>query len=730
MPNARSLLPEVLAALLDAGNTHLRARAFDEARNNFYLATEIHSGIAAAWLGLARIAELEGRRTAYLDTARKATACDPNDETCQLAYASALHLNGDLGEAWNIWRGCTNRFPLGFEAHDRLAYVNFFYGDLRACLDHTEQAVALGMPQRDHTVNYGVHAAIMLGETERAVALSGASANNIARQDFQSRAAERRAFLAKHLPESGPTTDPKAAFEAILDRLKHGELESAEALLAVHHDVDFEPENISLLHAYSMQFLQKLMHSGANLIASMTHRIVRSQPIGERNVDIQLRYATQLAEHGFFVDNCRTLNAVVWNNVYHPHADFVLRALTMNTARGYVSADHLRTMLEILRPHVQNAGVITFCETFLQNSTLGPRDIAAGNTLTGDTSMDPRQRAASLTRRFSIQPGRIRPRLALCLSGQLRSFRETWAGTREALSGFDVEIFVSTWERTGVGIGTGGWLFGDQRALTRLLPQDLANRLPGHMNAMGFVRNRYKHLTALLLTDGRVTRDEMINFFGTPHVEVLNEAEFEADLSDAPGLVHQGSLNQAKMFYGISRVLQMRRQFEIDHNMTFDCVMRLRPDRRVWSVAHTDIERVRSGHRYLVDEMKQLAVGDQVALMRSCVADEVEQIWHAIRAAGTPRCHPGFTGDFNELLLGQYLVYSGIRPEYFDGTSVSPIIPVSHSAIDIWQNLVRDLEEKSDLDAEDTIFAKLCLDSARARDASLSWPATLARMAR
>ena len=176
---------------------------------------------------------------------------------------------------------------------------------------------------------------------------------------------------------------------------------------------------------------------------------------------------------------------------------------------------------------------------------------------------NPMRQALQVARRLALPAvfarGRA-PRVALCLSGQLRGYERAFATWRKrVLPGAEVEIFVHGW--TGIG---GGNAHPSRRVLPfagRAFPE--AWRATALAQGYETLQAGLPTLFTLLRNAAQVSRDHVCAVYGTDHVVLQDDAapEFAA------------FSNQQKMHFKIGAADRLARQAG-----AFDLFVRLRPD--------------------------------------------------------------------------------------------------------------------------------------------------------
>ena len=166
-------------------------------------------------------------------------------------------------------------------------------------------------------------------------------------------------------------------------------------------------------------------------------------------------------------------------------------------------------------------------------------------------------------------------RVALCISGQLRGYRqayETWAPLR--LEQHDTTIFVDSWSAVGRN-----W----HRIWTFLNGEPMLQQaLIG--GGLGFIGSRYpglaKALTHAMTVDGTATVAQLQEFYGTPHVKLEDDAD----------IAFSRRSNLWKMYYKMAAAHRAAQH----SGQTFDMVIRARPDREIVDVSGFDLQELRA----------------------------------------------------------------------------------------------------------------------------------------
>lgn len=377
--------------------------------------------------------------------------------------------------------------------------------------------------------------------------------------------------------------------------------------------------------------------------------------------------------------------------------DDLLRAILFCTAAGGVNLADAKRACEALVARGTGRGLAEYAHAALKG-------------LAGDLSDPPHlpesafDAAMRLTRRRYARQRLMRPRIALCLSGQLRGYAATWPLTRAALAPYDATVFVATWAHTGNGMGAAA-------SMDRVLPPGFAAKVPSESRSRIVLEARYPSLYGLIVAAGsEVNEADLKRFFGTEHVRILDEPAFERDAALHPGLFEGRPINQSKMYFGMSEVLAMRSEHELHHGV-FDIVIRGRPDRAILELSEIDLAAVHDRRVMRNDQFYDCAVGDQISVSNSAVADEIGDIWPMMRAAGSFACFPGASGRHAEYLMSEALVRRGVKLEPLARTRLGGLTSMTLDPLDVLGALLADAAAMTTPTQDDQLMIDAAMDT-------------------
>ena len=236
-----------------------------------------------------------------------------------------------------------------------------------------------------------------------------------------------------------------------------------------------------------------------------------------------------------------------------------------------------------------------------------------------------------------LKLGRRQPRIAVCVSGQLRGYRRALPSWRRTiLQGADCHVFVHTWKL----IGRSG--AEPHRAFLPFSGQEFCSAYREQVQRIGLTEamSRYPNLFTRLSQNGEVSKADLCDYYETDDVVV------EDDTADR----FANWPNSRKLHYKISAAHELvgKRQAE------FDLVLRIRPDKELGlsAFAWSDLMRAATGPVIYADigfghQYTHPIIGDQLAIgtpdvMRTYA--ETYQLVPELAALGMFDCTPDYHG--------------------------------------------------------------------------------------
>ncbi|MGE6528783.1 hypothetical protein ACQKEM_07120 [Pseudomonas sp. NPDC077382] len=294
-------------------------------------------------------------------------------------------------------------------------------------------------------------------------------------------------------------------------------------------------------------------------------------------------------------------------------------------------------------------------------------------------------------------------KVAVCLSGQLRSFRKNaphiW---KNFVTPFDSDVFIHTWEKQV-------YAPSEIKSLTRVIGNDLCKLLPLDLQG-GLEFEKSFPATASLLSSEQsfpVNESELKSLPGVVDVRIDNSSEFERSIYSKKGIWFANKPNQAKMFYKIQACDELRTQHEKSLNFEYDVVIRIRPDLHIEIPCLSDFlhEAAGSPSTLFTSYFHQDGYGDQFAAGSSLSMQAYSSAWQYLEKYGRFDYIEGFSGRAAEALMGDHLLACGLDVQLIHSSErkLRNDLPIEY--LDIRAPLMEDLKNIKRDDLKDFINA-------------------------
>ena len=211
-----------------------------------------------------------------------------------------------------------------------------------------------------------------------------------------------------------------------------------------------------------------------------------------------------------------------------------------------------------------------------------------------------------------------KPRIALCISGQLRGYQQAFQSLKDTLiKDLSPDIFVHTW------LDVGGYREPILSHAQRVFPSCFSDAYKNALMAtdLNTMKTKYPSLFTKLKDPTQASIDGLCNFYGTEHVVIENDSEPPFSTLN----------NFQKMYYKMHACHELAMQ-----TSDYDYVIRIRPDRPIHYTAAIDWEQVLSSakhnHVFLDGGLRlhstvKMVVGDQFALGSKETMDIYTSSW-------------------------------------------------------------------------------------------------------
>ncbi|MEP1383341.1 MAG: hypothetical protein ABJK64_06050 [Paraglaciecola sp.] len=164
-------------------------------------------------------------------------------------------------------------------------------------------------------------------------------------------------------------------------------------------------------------------------------------------------------------------------------------------------------------------------------------------------------------------------KVAVCLSGQMRNYKNAMKRLKSALADYEVTYFIHTWEKTG-GKKAGAM---DVHQLSRMTGKNIANKIinnsEGNLDLHTRFPRFFDELSKQIDSKPNITYAELGAEYPNSICVIEDDSDFKATKIDLPV-----NVNTYKMLYKIYMCDKLRREYENEHGIDFDAVIRIRPD--------------------------------------------------------------------------------------------------------------------------------------------------------
>jgi len=215
----------------------------------------------------------------------------------------------------------------------------------------------------------------------------------------------------------------------------------------------------------------------------------------------------------------------------------------------------------------------------------------------------------------------IRPRVAVCISGMYRCGNLALDNIyKNIIAPLHADVFFHSWTEMQDWPGLGG--AGDEWIL-RIFNKEILERCPHPLRSKKFFKEKFPRTYSIIDTPSYSNFDVTLlpkNIeFKKIQLEIPESVFSENNIREEKFL-SLGSLNQAKMLYGIYKAHELAVNYESEKNFRYDYIVRCRPDVGIYNQLNfSDLEKLKT--REVAMEFNK-AIGAQ------------DQFWYSQRGAG------------------------------------------------------------------------------------------------
>lgn len=302
--------------------------------------------------------------------------------------------------------------------------------------------------------------------------------------------------------------------------------------------------------------------------------------------------------------------------------------------------------------------------------------------------------ALSIPAPMALARPREKIRVAVCISGQLRSFASNWPLIKKTLiDPLNADLFIHTWDKEHHTPPR-------FHRLNRFIPQKMVDSLPLHFqDAAGFGERFPRTLRKLTKPIVRDVDPKDLSALTSCSKLIIEDDDQCQQLSSLPeALLFNGKSNQAKMFYKTFSCNNLRLSHELELGAQYDVVIRTRSDLHISLPDIQEYVRDAASHRnriytsYLTSD----GCGDQFAIGSGDAMTAYSAVWPFMKKYSRFDYLPGFANIAAENLLGQHLIAQGIETRLLPVLNQNLVTDLAVVYHDISEELIADAESSGD----------------------------------
>jgi len=227
---------------------------------------------------------------------------------------------------------------------------------------------------------------------------------------------------------------------------------------------------------------------------------------------------------------------------------------------------------------------------------------------------------SDLKKQESIQVlgARSKPKVAVCLSGMYRCGNLALESIcRNIIEPLDADVFFHSWNEMQDWPGLGG--AGDDWIL-RIFNKNIFNKCPTALRSKKYFKDRFPRTFEVINTSSTsiFNSDKLPSNLEITTIRLEDPvASFKEQGIDESTFSSLGSLNQAKMLYGIYKAHELAVDYEVEKGFRYDYIIRCRPDIGL--------------HNKLNYEAFELLKADEIAMDFTKEYGPQDQFWYGPR---------------------------------------------------------------------------------------------------
>ena len=258
-----------------------------------------------------------------------------------------------------------------------------------------------------------------------------------------------------------------------------------------------------------------------------------------------------------------------------------------------------------------------------------------------------------------------KPKVAVCISGMYRCGHLALDSIYESvIEPLEADVFFHSWTEMQDWPGLGG--AGDEW-LIRIFNKDIFNKSPVALRSKKYFKEKFPRTYSILDTASYSIFDttqlpENIKF---KKIQLEDPViAFQEQKITENNFLSAGSLNQAKMFYGIYKSHELALEHERENDFRYDYIIRCRPDVGLHNkVSFADLEKLTT-HDVAIDFNKMVGPTDQVWYAQRSAALSMASLWSASIESNALSPFPDFPHMRAHGLMLGWMVHNHLQPVY------------------------------------------------------------------
>lgn len=251
-----------------------------------------------------------------------------------------------------------------------------------------------------------------------------------------------------------------------------------------------------------------------------------------------------------------------------------------------------------------------------------------------------------------------KPKVALCISGLCKS---DLTGLRsifdKIVKPLNADVFMHTWDIQQ------DWA-GDSRSYNFWSRVFEVKDLPSNLKDLEFLKSNYPNIYFALLSShySLLDKESIFKEFSFKDFLCENQDEFLEKYNIGESYSTRGTFNQVKMFYGLYKSFDMMRSYELNNNIKYDYVIRIRPDLFVVNEVSFEDLNFLDFSEIAVATTGDVGVADSVFYAKRETYEHIINIWESMIELGRLSPFEHYPKYDCHALLFSWLVYKDIFP--------------------------------------------------------------------